>query len=167
MQDAGVGVGENAAAVRGRRRSACMDAAIQPRDGCAAAMRNQPGRLSARRPGSTPYSLRRCPDFRTRSLGEQCSTPRPAHAAGRRLSLRGGPSGERGSILPVRPLGGCSESRARSYAAGPGFGGREPSRFLGTKRWKSQKLRQLSPDRTSEWKARDGVIGPPRPNCLL
>ena len=29
------------------------------------------------------------------------------------------------------PLGGCSESKARSYATGPGFGGRESSRFLG------------------------------------
>ena len=41
-----------------------------------------------------------------------------------RMCPPGRPSGERGSILPVRPLGGCSESKARSYAAGPGFGGR-------------------------------------------
>ena len=48
----------------------------------------------------------------------------------------GRPSGAtvgRGKARSFRstPLGGCSESRARSYAAGPGFGGRESSRFLG------------------------------------
>ena len=50
------------------------------------------------------------------------------------VSLRGGlresamldPSG----LTPGRLFG---ERSARSYAAGPGFGGREPSRFLGTK----------------------------------
>ena len=56
-------------------------------------------------------------------------------------------------------MGGCSESKARSYATGPGFGGRESSRFLGTKRWKSQKLPQLSPEQPSEWKAPEGVLG--------
>ena len=84
-----------------------------------------------------------------------------------RMCPPGRPSGERGSILPVRPLGGCSESKARSYAAGPGFGGRESSRFLGTKRWKSQKLSQLSPEQPTEWKAPDGEIGPLRPHCSL
>ena len=56
--------------------------------------------------------------------------------------------------------GGLRESEAQSYAADPGFGGRESSRFLGTKHWKSQKLSQLSPEQPSEWKARDGEIGP-------
>ena len=65
------------------------------------------------------------------------------------------------------PLGGCSESKAQSYATGPGFGGRESSRFLGTKRWKSQKLRQLSPERTSEWKGSGRVLGQLDPNHLL
>ena len=50
--------------------------------------------------------------------GEQCSTPRPAHAAGRRLSL----------------VERRRESRARSVR--PLRVGDGPSRFLGRKRWK-------------------------------
>ena len=65
----------------------------------------------------------------------------------------------------LTPLGGCSESKARSYAAGPGFGGRESSRFLGTKRWKSQKLPQLSPEQPSEWKAQNPVSAQRNLNC--
>ena len=87
------------------------------------------------------------PVFRV-GIGGARLNPSTSSRSGKALVPPGRPSGERGSILPVRPLGGCSESEARSYAAGPGFGGREPSRFLGTKRWKSQKLRQLSPQLT-------------------
>ena len=159
------------AALRGHRRTTCVAAATQPRDGCAAGMRN--GRAQgALRPmcprggssvcASASANVSRHPRRSQRSNG---STPRPAHAAGRRLSLWSRPSGERGSILPVRPLGGCSESEAQSYAAGPGFGGREPSRFLGTKRWKSQKLRQLSPEQPTGWKASEGVTGQPNVDC--
>ena len=82
-----------------------------------------------------------------------------------RMCPPGRPSGERGSILPVRPLGGCSESEARSYATSPGFGGRESSRFLGRKHWKSRKLRQLSPEQPSEWKAQNPVSGQRNLNC--
>ena len=46
------------------------------------------------------------------------------------------PFGEQSSIRPVRSLGGCPESKARSIAAGPGFVGRESSRFLWRKLWK-------------------------------
>ena len=100
-------------------------------------------------PASVQGALRPgCPRGRSERRSNRCE-----------CVLRGEPSGERGSILPVRPLGGCSESEARSYAAGPGFGGREPSRFLGTKRWKSQKLRQLSTEHATEWKASEGVLG--------
>ena len=84
------------------------EAATQPRDGCAAGVGN--GRaLGAPRPEPAPYSIRGCPRGRSAmrlglcecdphselASGEPCSTPRPAHAAGRRLSLRGLPSGER------------------------------------------------------------------------
>ena len=82
-----------------------------------------------------------------------------------KLSHRGGHRESEAQSFRSEPLGGCSESEAQSYAAGPGFGRRESSRFLGTKRWKSQKLRQLSPEQPSEWKASDGEIGPLRPDC--
>ena len=50
---------------------------------------------------------------------------------GKRASLRGDRWESKAQSFRSTPLGGCSESRARSYAAGPGFGGRESSRFLG------------------------------------
>ena len=60
--------------------------------------------------------------------------PSTASRSGKALVPLGRPSGEQGSILPVRPLGGCSESAVlESYAAGPGFERREPSKFLGGK----------------------------------
>ena len=85
------------AVLRRHRRTACVEAATQPRDGCAAAMRNWPGALGAPRPGcprgrstvcaSASANLPRLPN---RHRGSNGSTPRPAHAAGRRLSHRGG-----------------------------------------------------------------------------
>ncbi len=57
------------------------------------------------------------------------------------LSLRGGLRESEAQSLRSDPWAAVRRAKARSYAAGPGFGGREPSRFLGTKRWKSQKLR--------------------------
>ena len=54
--------GESDAALQSHRRTACVEAATQPRDGCAAGMRNWPG-CTHSDPGS-PYSLRWCPDFR-------------------------------------------------------------------------------------------------------
>ena len=56
------------------------------------------------------------------------------------LSLRGGLRESEAQSLRSDPWAAARRAKARSYAAGPGFGGREPSRFLGTKRWKSQKL---------------------------
>ena len=141
--------GESDAALRRHCRTACMEAATQPRDGCAVAMRN--GRmLGALRPW--------CPVLRT-GIGGAVLDPSTGSRSEKALVPPGLPSGERGSIPSVRSLGGCSESEARSYAAGPGFGGREPSRFLGTKRWKSQKLTQLSPEQPSGWKTSEGVAG--------
>ena len=105
----------------GRRSIACVDAATQPRDGCAAGIMNQPGRLDALRPGSVPYSLRWYPDFRTGAGG---ATAQPLDRLTQRVGAcpsgetigraRLNPSGqtpgrlfgERGSIL-------CSRSRIR------------------------------------------------------
>ena len=105
-QDSAVRATQPCEVVAGRRG---VEAATQPRDGCAADVKNW-----SRRRTHSDQSLHRTryggvPTNEPAS-GERCSTPRPAHAAGRRLSLRGRPSGERGSILPVRPLGSCSES---------------------------------------------------------
>ena len=80
---------------------------------------------------------------------EQCSTPRPTHAAGRRLSL------------VERRL----ESRARSVR--PLRVGDGPPGFLAGNAGKSQKLRQLSPERTSEWKPETAPNDPLCPDCSL
>ena len=81
--------------------------------------------------------------------------------------LRGGLRESKAQSFRSDPWAAVRRAKARSYAAGPGFRGREPSRFLGTKRWKSQKLRQLSPERTSEWKGSGRVLGQLDPNHLL
>ena len=108
-------------------------------------------------PASVQGALRPgCPRGRSERRSNRCE-----------CVLRGDHRESEAQSFRSRPLGGCSESKARSYAAGPGFGGRESSRFLGTKRWKSQKLRQLSPERTSEWKGSGRVLGQLDPNHLL
>ena len=129
------------------------------------------GVLGALRPGCPRGRSAVCASASTnvsrhprRSQGSNGSTHRPAHAAGRRLSHRGDHRESEAQSLRSYPWAAVRRAKARSYAAGPGFGGREPSRFLGTKRWKSQKLRQLSPGRTTEWKAFGGVSGQPSPN---
>ena len=81
--------------------------------------------------------------------------------------LRGGLRESEAQSFRFDPWAAVRRAKARSYAAGPGFGGRESSRFLGTKRWKSQKLRQLSPEHSTEWKASEGVLGHLDPNHLL
>ena len=83
-----------------------------------------------------------------------------------RMCPPGRPSGERGSILPVRPLGGCSESKARSYAAGPGFGGRESSRFLGTKHWKKPETASIIARTTDRREGPGRAIRPLTPKLL-
>ncbi len=79
---------ESDAAMRSHSRTACVEAATQPRDVCAAGMRNgrDAGRTSARVCTVLATVVSRLPRRHRRSNG---STPRPAHAAGRRLSLRG------------------------------------------------------------------------------
>ena len=99
----------------------CVEAAAQPRDGCAADMMNWPGRVALRLVCPRAEAQRRIAPGVPSSeptLGEQCSTPRPAHASGRRLSL----------------VERRRESRARSVR--PLRVGDGPSRFLGGKRWK-------------------------------
>ena len=83
-----------------------------------------------------------------------------------RMCPPGRPSGERGSILPVRPLGGCSESKARSYAAGPGFGGRESSRFLGRKHWKKPETASIIARTTERMEGPKPCFGPTQPKLL-
>ncbi len=67
---------------------------------------------------------------------------RPNSASSRLVPLRL-LSGEQGSIPGHHLAGDCSESSARSSSACPGFWGLESSRFLGGKRWKSQKQELL------------------------
>ena len=121
--------------LRRHRRAACVEAATQPRDGCAAGMRNgrvldalRPGCPGGRSAGCASQPLRMCPGFRDGLRGAVLDSSTGSRS-GKALVPPGRPSGERGSILPVRPLGGCSESRARSYAAGPGFGDGNPPGF--------------------------------------
>ena len=110
-----------------------------PREPCR--RREEPASVQgARRPG--------CPRGRSERRFNRCEGV-----------LRGEPSESEAQSVRSNPLGGCSESEAQSYAAGPGFGGRESSRFLGAKHWKSQKLRQLSPQQPTGWKGFDGVLG--------
>ena len=52
-------------------------------------------------------------------------------------------------LTPGRLFG---ERSARSYAAGPGFGGREPSRFLGRKQLKKPETDSIVAEQPYEWK---------------
>ena len=157
--------------MRGRRRLACARAATQPRDGCAAGMRNgrgagrTPTRVSEGPKRDTLQPLRMCPGIRD---GLRGATAQPLD----RLTQREGacPSGadhreSEAQSFRSDPWAAVRRAKARSYAAGPGFGEREPSRFLGTKRWKSQKLRQLSPEQPTGWKASEGVSCHPNVDC--
>ena len=74
------------------------------------------------------------------------------------------PSGEQGSTLGSAPAGSCSESRARSYAACPGFGGLESSTFLGMKAWTKPET-EFSDSRGNPGLSTD--LGLNTPNCLL
>ena len=130
----------------------CVEAAAQPREACAADMMNWPGRVALRPVCPRAEAQRRIapgvPSSEPAS-GEQCSTPRPAHASGRRLSL----------------VERRRESRARSVR--PLRVGDGPSRFLGGKRWKKPETASIIAGRPGEWKAPDGEITPLSPHCLL
>ena len=57
------------------------------------------------------------------------------------------------SIPPVLTPGRLfGERSARSYAASPGFGGREPSRFLGTKQLEKPETDSIIVEQLSGWK---------------
>ena len=112
-------------------------------------------------PASVQGALRpRCPRGRSErriALGdpssepaseEQCSTPRPAHAAGRRLSL----------------VERRRESRARSVRplrVGDGL-----SRFLGTKRWKKPETESIIARTTDRMEGPGRGNRPPTPKLL-
>ena len=56
-------------------------------------------------------------------------------------------------LTPGRLFG---ERGARSYAAGPGFGGREPSRFLGGKQLEKPETDSIIVEHQCEWKGLGG-----------
>ena len=81
----------------------CVEAAAQPRDGCAADMMSRPGRVALRpvcpraeahRPG--------CPNFRV-GVGGAVLDPSTGSRIGKALISRGTPSGEQGSIRQAAP----------------------------------------------------------------
>ncbi len=121
--------------------------------GCGADMENRTGRRAhsdqgvrwpkreTHRPG--------CPIFRT-GIGGAVLDPSTGSRSGKALIPRGTPSGEQGSIRQVAPGRGWTLQVSKAGNTG-----------------KSQKLRQLSLEQPSGWKAPDGQIGPPRPNSLL
>ena len=116
----------------------------------------------ALRPEPAPYSIRWCPRGRSErrfslcecvpssesASGEQCSTPRPAHAAGRRLSL----------------VERRRESRARSVR--PLRVGDGPSRFLGGKRWKKPETASIIARTTGRMEGFGRGNRPPEPTLL-
>ena len=72
-------------------------------------------------PASVQGALRPvCPRGRSERRSNRCE-----------CVLRGDRWESKAQSFRSTPLGGCSESKARSYATGPGFGGLESSRFLG------------------------------------
>ena len=154
---------ESDAAMRSHSRTACVEAATQPRDVCAAGMRNgrDAGRTSARVCTVLATVVSRLPRRHRRSNG---STPRPAHASGRRLSLRGDHRESEAQSFRSDPWAAVRRAKARSYATGPGFGDGNPPGFSARNAGKSQKLRKLSPGRTGKWKASEGVSGQPNVN---
>ena len=96
---------------------------LKLRSGCRKPVRRHEelvGATDSLRSETAPYSIRRYPGFRNGTRG---SSAQPIHRI-------------------THPEGACpswadlSESNARSYAICPGSG-TEPSRFLGTKSWKS------------------------------
>ena len=99
--------------------------------------------------------------------GEQGSTPRPAHAAGRRLSLRGDHRESEAQSFRSDPWAAVRRAGLDPMQPVPDSGDGNPPGFSAGNAGKSQKLTRLSPERTSEGKASEGAIDPPHPNCLL
>ena len=131
-----------------------MEAATQPRDGCAADIGN--GRGAGRTPTRVVSVGRGARDASTgvtrlpnRHRG---SSARPLD----RLTHREGayPSGNAVGRAGLDPSGGSGS-------------GMDPPGFSARNAGKSRKLRQLSPERPSEWKAPDEEISHMRPDRLL
>ena len=111
-------------------------------------MRNRPGcdgrtstRVSEGPKRNAPQPLRMCPSGAAFGRA-QCSIP-PV-------------------LTPGRLFG---ERSARSYAAGPGFGGREPSRFLGGKQLEKPETDSIIAEQLSVWKG--FTASPPKVFCLV
>lgn len=86
-------------------------------------------------PLRTRRTALKSPVFESAS-GEQGSTPHTAFTPRIRASPSWGqPRESKAQSLSTATRGGCSESKAQSYAACPGFGGLESSTFLGMKAW--------------------------------
>ena len=132
----------------------CVEAAAQPREACVADvadMMNWPGRVALRPVCPRAEAQRRIAPSVPSSdpaSGEQCSTPRPAHASGRRLSL----------------VERRRESRARSVR--PLRVGDGPSRFLGTKRWKKPETASIIARTTGRMEGFGRGNRPPEPTLL-
>ena len=145
--------GESDAALRCHHRPACVEAAAQPRDGCAAGMGKESGRRAhseqgvrgPKRRGALPWMSR----LTNRHRG---SGARPLD----RLTQR------EGAYPPWNAVG-----RAGLDPSGRSGSGMDPPGFSAGNAGKSQKLRQLSPGQPAGWKAPDGAIGPLRSNRLL
>ena len=101
---------------------------------------------NSRGAGRTPTRVSEGPKRTRRSNRCECVPPGD-HRESEAQSFRSDPwaAVRRARLDPMQPV--------------PDSGGGESSRFLGTKRWKSQKLRQLSPEQRSDWKASEGVSG--------
>ena len=129
----------------------CVEAAAQPREACVSDMMNWPGRVALRPVCPRAEAQRRIapgvPSSEPAS-GERCSTPRPAHAAGRRLSL----------------VERRRESRARSVR--PLRVGDGPSRFLGGKRWKKPETASIVAPATGRMQCLGRGNRPPEPTLL-
>ena len=63
----------------------------------------------------------------------------------------------------LNPWVAFRERGARSYAACPGFGGREPSRFLGRKQLEKPETDSIIAERLSGWKGL--TASPPKVFC--
>ena len=139
---------------RPHRRPARGEAATQPRDGCAADVKNRAGRREhsdqrgVREPSTECASPRvsRFPNWHRRSSARLLD----------RLTQR------EGAYPSWNAVG-----RAGLDPSGRSGSGMDPPGFSARNAVKSQKLSQLSPEQPSEWKASDGEISPLRTNCTL
>ena len=152
--------------LRRHRRPACVEAATQPLDGCAAGMRKSRGAGRTPTRACTVLDLRWCPRGGSSSLTLQPLRMCPGIRDGHQRSNVLNPSTGSRSGKALVPRGtDHRESRARSVR--PLRVGDGPSKFLGGKRWKKPETASIIAGRPGEWKASDGEIAPLSPHCLL